>query len=155
MSRVLVVRLDGVGDVLLAGPALRAVASGRRPEGEAPNDVVVLCGPEGEPAASLLPGVFEVYSWSCPWIVKPAPRVEKRHLESLTTFVRDSRIAEAVILTSFNQSTLPLALLLRMAGVERITGASTDYSGSLMDVRLSPGEDIPEIGRASCRERVL
>ena len=51
---------------------------------------------------------------------------------------------EAVILTSFHQSPLPLALLLRLAGVDRITGASTDYAGSLLDVRLRPGEDFPE-----------
>jgi ADP-heptose:LPS heptosyltransferase len=144
MSRVLVARLDGVGDVLLAGPAIRAVAFGRRRDGGAPNDVVVLCGPDGESAASLLPGVAEVYSWSCPWIVKPAPRVEKRQLEVLTAFVRDSRVTEAVILTSFHQSPLPLAMLLRLAGVDRITGASTDYAGSLLDVRLRPGEDFPE-----------
>ncbi len=144
MSRVMVVRLDGAGDVLLAGPAVRAVAHGRRPDGGAPNDVVMLCGPDGEQAASLLPGLSEVFSWSCPWIVKPAPRVEKRHLETLTSFVRNSRIAEAVILTSFHQSPLPLALLLRLAGVGRITGASVDYAGSLLDVRLRPGEDFPE-----------
>ncbi|MDQ0755236.1 glycosyltransferase family 9 protein [Arthrobacter sp. B3I4] len=144
MSRVLIARLDGVGDVLLAGPAVRAVAFGRRPDGGAPNDVVVLCGPAGEPAASLLPGVTEVFSWSCPWIVKPAPPVNQGHLETLSSFVRNSRIAEAVILTSFHQSPLPLALLLRLAGVDRITGASTDFAGSLLDVRLRPGEDFPE-----------
>ena len=61
-----------------------------------------------------------------------------------SSYVRNSRITEAVILTSFHQSPLPLALLLRLAGVERITGASTDYAGSLLDVRLRPGEDFPE-----------
>ena len=49
--RVLVTRLDGAGDVLLAGPAVRAVAAG--PDTE----VTVLCGPAGEAAARLLPGV--------------------------------------------------------------------------------------------------
>ena len=144
MSRVLVARLDGVGDVLLAGPAIRAVAFGRRPGGGTPNDVIVLCGPEGASAASILPGVSEVYSWSCPWIVKPAPRVDEQHLEVLMAFIRDSRVDEAIILTSFHQSPLPLALLLRLAGVDRISGASTDYAGSLMDVRLRPGEDFAE-----------
>jgi ADP-heptose:LPS heptosyltransferase len=144
MGRVLVARLDGAGDVLLAGPAIRAVAFGRRPDGGTPNDVIALCGPEGAPAAALLPGVAEVYRWSCPWIVKPAPQVEQENLEVLTAFVRDSRVDEAVILTSFHQSPLPLALLLRLAGVKRIAGASTDYAGSLLDVRLRPGEDFPE-----------
>jgi ADP-heptose:LPS heptosyltransferase len=144
MTRVLVARLDSVGDVLLAGPAIRAVAHGRRPDGGDPNDVVVLCGPQGEPAASLLPGVAGVYSWNCPWIAKPAPRVEKRLVDALVAFIVDSRITEAVILTSFHQSPLPLALLLRLAGDALHAGASTDYAGSLLDVRLRPGEDFPE-----------
>ena len=55
------------------------------------------------------------------------------------------RLDEAVLLTSFHQSPLPTALLLRLAGVGRITGASADYPGSLLDVRLRPGEDdLPE-----------
>ena len=144
MTRVLVARLDSVGDVLRAGPAIRAVAHGRRPDGGEPNDVVLLCGPQGEPAAALLPGVSETYSWSCPWIVKPAPAVEQQQLDALRRFVIDSRITDAVLLTSFHQSPLPLALLLRLAGVRRITGVSTDYAGSLLDVRLRPGEDLAE-----------
>jgi ADP-heptose:LPS heptosyltransferase len=144
MSRVLVARLDSVGDVLLAGPAVRAVANGRRPDGGSPNDVVVLCAPQGQSAASLLPEVSDVFAWDSPWITNPAPPVTGPHLDSLVDFVRNSRITEAVILTSFHQSPLPLALLLRLAGVVRITGASTDYAGSLLDVRLRPGEDFPE-----------
>ena len=144
MSRVLVARLDSVGDVLLAGPAARAVAHGRRADGGSPNDVVVLCGPQGEPAARLLPEVSDVFAWDSPWITNPAPPVTGQRVDSLVGFVRNSRITEAVILTSYHQSPLPLALLLRLAGVERITGASTDYAGSLLDVRLRPGEDFPE-----------
>lgn len=149
MARVLVARLDSAGDVLLAGPAVRAVAHGRRrgsgqPGGGQPNDVVMLCGRQGEAAASLLPGVTEVYTWDCPWIMNPAPAMTGPHAERLINYVRDSRISQAVILTSFHQSPLPLALLLRLGGVEHITGASTDYAGSLLDVRLRPGEDFPE-----------
>ncbi|MFF1385081.1 glycosyltransferase family 9 protein [Arthrobacter sp. NPDC058288] len=144
MTRVLVARLDSVGDVLLAGPAVRAVANGRRTDGDAPNDVVLLCGPQGEAAGGLLPNVSEVHSWACPWIINPAPAVAGEDTDRLVTFIRDSRITEAVILTSFHQSPLPLALLLRLAGVSRITGASVDYAGALLDVRLRPGEDFSE-----------
>ena len=144
MTRVLAARLDSVGDVLLAGPAVRAIANGRRPDGGATNDVVLLCGPQGDSAGSLLPGVSEVYSWACPWIINPAPAVTSETVDRLVTFIRNSRITEAVILTSFHQSPLPLALLLRLAGVRRITGASVDYAGALLDVRLRPGEDFSE-----------
>jgi ADP-heptose:LPS heptosyltransferase len=144
MARVLAVRLDSLGDVLLAGPAVRAVANGRHPDGGQPNQVVMLCGSHGEAAAAMLPGVAEVYGWDCPWIMNPPPRMTEPRADRLIRYVRDSRITEAVILTSFHQSPLPLALLLRLAGVERITGASTDYAGSLLDIRLRPGEDFPE-----------
>ncbi|MDR6638740.1 glycosyltransferase family 9 protein [Paenarthrobacter nitroguajacolicus] len=144
MSRVLVARLDSMGDVLLSGPALRAVANGSRPDGSRPNDVVLLCGPEGASAAGMLPGVTQVHTWACPWIVNPAPPATEDKTNALIEFVRSSRIEEALILTSFHQSPLPLALLLRLAGVGKITGASTDYAGSLLDVRLKPGEDFPE-----------
>ncbi|MFJ4209481.1 glycosyltransferase family 9 protein [Paenarthrobacter sp. NPDC089675] len=144
MSRVLVARLDSMGDVLVSGPALRAVANGTRPDGSRPNDVVLLCGPEGTGAAEMLPGVTEVHTWACPWIVNPAPPVTEGLTNGLIDYVRNSRIEEAVILTSFHQSPLPLAMLLRLAGVRKITGVSTDYAGSLLDVRLKPGEDFPE-----------
>jgi len=141
MSRVLVARLDSAGDVLLAGPAVRAIAAG---DGAGPNEVLMLCGPQGAAAGQLLPGVAEVFTWASPWIVDPAPSVSDEHLAVLLDWVRSRSVTEAVILTSFHQSPLPLAMLLRLAGVRRITGASVDYAGSLLDVRLKPGEDFPE-----------
>lgn len=137
-GRILVARLDSVGDVLLAGPAVRAVAASQ------PAGVVMLCGPQGAAGARLLPGVSDVIVWDCPWITAPAPEVTQKHLNFLQEAVTAAGITEAVILTSFHQSPLPLALLLRLAGVQRIAGASVDYAGSLLDVRLKPGEDFPE-----------
>lgn len=141
MTRVLVARLDSAGDVLLAGPAVRAVAAGRA--GRA-NEVLMLCGPQGAAAAGLLPYVDDVLVWAAPWIVDPAPQVSEEDLVRLRELVAGAGVEEAVILTSFHQSPLPLALVLRLAGVRRISGASTDYAGSLLDVRLKPGEDFPE-----------
>ena len=141
MRKVLVVRLDSVGDVLLAGPAVRAVAAGR--EGE-PTEVSMLCGPQGAPAARRLPGVARVLEWACPWIVDPAPPVTPESVDELAALLAESGADEAVILTSFHQSPLPLALLLRLHGFRRTTGASVDFAGRLLDVRLRPGEDFDE-----------
>jgi len=144
MSRVLVARLDTMGEVLVSGPALRAVANGIRTDGSRPNDVVLLCGPEGADAGEMLPGVTAVYTWSSPWNGNRSPAATAGVTNDLLEFVRSSRIEEAVILTSSHQSPLPLAMLLRLAGVRRITGAATDGAGTLLDVRLTPGEDFPE-----------
>ena len=55
----LAVRLDNAGDVLLAGPAVRAIAA-------ACGRVTMLAGPRGAAAARLLPGVDEVVAWRAP-----------------------------------------------------------------------------------------
>ena len=146
MRPVLVARLDSLGDVLLAGPAVRAVAAGGTSGTAAGGDreVWLLCGPQGAPAAERLPGVARVLVWSCPWISDPAPPLTDSSVAELHALVAQSGAREAVILTSFHQSPLPLALLLRVAGFTRITGASVDFAGSLLDVRLRPGEDFDE-----------
>ena len=61
MRHVLGVRLDNDGDVLLAGPAVRALAHGA-------DRVTLLCGPRGHRAADLLPGVDALVVWRAPWI---------------------------------------------------------------------------------------
>ena len=65
----------------------------------------------------------------------------------LARAVRRLRAAEAVDFTSFHQSPLPTALVLRMAGVRRISAISEDYPGSLLDVRHQLTADIPEARR--------
>jgi ADP-heptose:LPS heptosyltransferase len=136
-GNVLVVRLDSMGDVLAAGPAIRAVASGA-------DRVTVLAGPAGAEAARLLPGVDEVIVWACPWIVSPAPAVSADDVAQIVEQIRAAEVRAAVILTSFHQSALPTALVLRLAGVRHIAAVSVDYPGSLLDVRLPDPGDAPE-----------
>jgi ADP-heptose:LPS heptosyltransferase len=141
MSTVLVARLDNAGDVLLAGPAVRAVAAHVE-------KVVMLTGPHGTAAAELLPGVDRIIEWCAPWIdPDPAP-VTAAHVATLNDAVRAEAPDAAVLLSSFHQSPLPLALLLRLAGVGWIGAISEDYPGSLLDLRHHVDGDPPEAQRA-------
>lgn len=140
-GHVLVVRLDSAGDVLLAGPAVRAVAAHAR-------RVTLLCGPRGAQAAALLPGVDAIVVRAAEWI-DPAPAPVQRaaidaHVDALGALGVDA----AIVLTSFHQSPLPTALLLRMAGIGRIAAISVDYPGSLLNVRLPDPGDVHEVRRA-------
>ncbi|MFF9760786.1 MULTISPECIES: glycosyltransferase family 9 protein [Streptomyces] len=123
--KALVTRLDSFGDVLLAGPAVRAVAARA-------DTVTLLCGPHGAPAARLLPGVDEVLVWDSPWTGFQPPEVSREEIDALVDAVDADT---ALILTSFHQSPLPTALLLRLAGVRCIAADSEDHPGSLLDVR--------------------
>lgn len=137
---VLVARLDSDGDVLLAGPAVRAVASRAR-------RVVLLVGPRGRKAAALLPGVDEVMVWCAPWIDPTPPPVRRRDVAALVRRIAARAVDEALVLVSYHQSPLPTALLLRMAGVPRVSAISEDYPGSLLDVRHRVDGDPPESER--------
>jgi ADP-heptose:LPS heptosyltransferase len=147
MKNVLLARQDNNGDVLLTGPAVRAVAAAA--------EVTFLCGPRGAAAARALPGVNDVIVREAQWI-EPEPRdVDYAEMLSFAEEIRGHRFDEAIVFTSFHQSPLPLALLLRMAGVRRIGAISVDFPGSLLDVRHRVDDDIHEVERALSLVRAM
>lgn len=142
MTHVLAVRLDSDGDVLLTGPALRALASGT-------DRLTLLCGPRGQRAAELLPDIDELLVYRAEWIDPQPPPLDPERTLDLVHRIGALEVKEAVIFTSFHQSPLPMALLLRMAGVPRIGAISEDYPGSLLDVRhRGLAEGLHEVERA-------
>lgn len=139
---VLAVRQDNNGDVLLMGPALRALAARA-------TRLTLVCGPSGEAAARALPGIDEVVVSEAAWIEANPHPVDRAAADAFVSCVAELRIGEAVIFTSFHQSPLPMALLLRMAGVPRIAAISEDYPGALLDVRhRDVPDDLHEVERA-------
>ena len=140
MTHALVVRLDNDGDVLLAGPAIRAVAAHA-------DAVTLLCGPRGEQAAALLPGVDALLVRRAEWIDLAPAAVAREAINAYVDAIAELHADAAIVLTSWHQSPLPAALLLRMAGVPRIAAVSEDYPGSLLDVRVRDPGDVHEVQR--------
>jgi ADP-heptose:LPS heptosyltransferase len=141
-TNVLAVRQDNNGDVLLMGPALRALAARA-------SRLALVCGPSGYAAACALPGVDEVLAFEAAWIEAEPHAVERDAVDAFVDRIAGLRIDDAVIFTSFHQSPLPMALLLRMAGVARISAISDDYPGGLLDVRhRGVPDDVHEVERA-------
>ena len=139
-GHVLIARLDSLGDLLLSGPAVRAVA------GSAVK-VTMLVGRGRRADALLLPGVEEVIEFSAPWVVFEPEPVRPEQMAVLIRAVRDAKPDASLILTSFHQSPLPLALLLRMAEVGWIGAISEDYPGSLLHLRHRIAGTLPESER--------
>jgi len=137
---ILAVRLDSLGDVLLMGPALRALRTGAR-------RLDLLVSPAGAPAAELLPGIDDIITFDPPWVGYEPPPVDSPGVLALVELLRERGYDEAVIFTSFHQSPLPMALLARLAGIRRVAGTSEDYAGSLLDVRhRRVGDGAPDTG---------
>lgn len=141
MSRTLAVRLDSLGDVLVTGPAVRALAT-------TTDHLDLLCGPRGRAAAELLPGVEDVLSWRAPWIDPQPGPVAQAGVPALVERLAERTYDRAVVFTSFHQSALPTALVLRLAGIGWVGAISEDYPGSLLDLRHRVVDDLPEPERA-------
>lgn len=141
MSGAVVARLDSAGDVLITGPAVRAVAARH-------GEVTFLAGPRGRAAAELLPAVGDIIEWQAPWVDFDSPELTAGQVDALVKQVRDLAPERVYILTSFHQSPLPLALICRMASVPWIGAISEDYPGTLLTLRHHVEGGVPEPERA-------
>ena len=113
--KLLVVRLDNLGDVLMATPAIAALRAGG---GDA--QITLLASPSGAAAVPFLDDVDGAIVFAAPWVKgdgaddgAPAGRAELDLVDEL----RAARFDAAVILTTCTQSALPAAVLCRMAGI--------------------------------------
>jgi lipopolysaccharide heptosyltransferase II len=110
-TRVLVVRLDSLGDVLMTTPALRAVRQSR-PE----RHVALLTSPAGAAVAALVPEVDEVIAYRAPWM-KAADVGDAGETLELVGRLRAGGYDAAIICTVYSQSPLPAAFLCYLAGI--------------------------------------
>jgi ADP-heptose:LPS heptosyltransferase len=130
-QRILAVRLDNLGDVLVTTPAIHAIRASL-PAAE----ITLLASPVGARAGRLNPDIADVIVYDAPWMdpwsrLPLDPEREERTIATL----RERRFDAAVIFTSFRQSPLPAAYLCYLAGIPLRLAASIDGPGSLLTTR--------------------
>ncbi len=138
---VLAVRQDNNGDVLLAGPALRAL---RRSAAH----LTLVVGPSGRAAAETLDACDAIVPFEAAWIEADPKPLAASDVERFVARIRRANVSRAFVFTSFHQSPLPMALLLRLAGVPYVAATSVDYPGSLLDLRHRIADDVHEVERS-------
>ncbi len=107
--KLLAVRLDAAGDVLMCAPALRALAeSGHR--------VTLLTSNAGALAGERLDGIDQVLRWSAPWMKASVPATSST-VPDMARQLGAAGFDGALVFTSYSQSPLPAALLCQMAGI--------------------------------------
>ena len=115
VKRILCVRLDNLGDVLMTTPALHALR-----QSAANRHITLLASRSGVALAPFLDDVDDVIEYEAPWVARPQ--------NSTRTLVDDHRMQErlrcggfdaAVIFTVYSQSPLPAAMLCYLAGIPR------------------------------------
>ena len=142
--RVLVVRLDNLGDVLVTTPAIHAVRASL-PRAR----ITLLAGPVGAQAARLNPDVDDVIVHRAPWVDpwQELPHDSDRERRAIEA-VRAGRFDGAIVFTSFRQSPLPAAYLCYLADIPLRLAASVDGPGSLLTTRhRHPERPMHEVER--------
>lgn len=129
--RILAIRLDNLGDVLVTTPALHAIKHSL-PQAE----LTLLASPVGAQAGRLNPDLDDVIVYQAPWMDPwhKLPQESDREQRMIAT-LKARRFDAAVIFSSFRQSPLPAAYLCYLADIPLRLAASIDGPGSLLTTR--------------------
>jgi lipopolysaccharide heptosyltransferase II len=111
-EKILCIRLDSLGDILMTTPAMRALK-----EDHARRRLTLLTSRSGASIAPLLPEVDETLIYDPPWMKVSAPALNSSSEFQMIESLRQSGFDAAVIFTTFSQSPLPAALLAFLAEI--------------------------------------
>jgi ADP-heptose:LPS heptosyltransferase len=111
IRRLLCVRLDSLGDVLMTTPAMRAFCQslGCR--------ITLLTSAAGAAVAPFVPEIDDVIVFAAPWM-KSTTGAPTRDAEMIST-IAARRFDAAAIFTVYSQNPLPAAYMCYLAGIPR------------------------------------
>lgn len=110
--KILCIRLDSLGDVLMTTPALRALKEARPGR-----SLSLLTSPAGAAVAPLIPELDEVIVYQAPWMKATPPRPDSAAEYAMAERLRRAGFDAAVIFTVFSQNPLPAAMLAYLADI--------------------------------------
>ena len=111
-AKILCIRLDALGDVLMTTPALRAIKE-TNPESQ----LTLLTSSAGEKIAHLIPEIGKIVVYESPWMKASALRTDASPDFQMISQLRAARFDAAVIFTVFSQNPLPAAMMAYMANI--------------------------------------
>src|SRR5581483_9761754 len=104
VRRVLCVRLDCLGDVLMTTPALAALKAG------GDRHLTLLTSSAGAAITPLLPVIDNTIVYDAPWMKATTLRAGGAHDRAMIDRLRCENFDAAVIFTVYSQNPLPAAL---------------------------------------------
>lgn len=137
VQRILAIRLDNIGDVVMLGPALRTLQA-HLPKAQ----ITLMASPAGSQVRPLLPWVQDVLVQRVVWQdASGAMPLDPTREQALVETIRAYDFDAAVIFTSFSQSPYPPAYLCYLAGIPLRLGQSKEFGGSLLSQWVKPLPD--------------
>ncbi|MFS2020989.1 glycosyltransferase family 9 protein, partial [Massilia sp. CT11-108] len=110
--RILCVRLDSLGDVLMCTPAMRALR-----QAVPGRTLTLLSSASGAAALPFVPELDDAIAWSAPWTKSARSATTGAAAPAPIATLAARAFDAAVIFTTYTQSALPAALLCQLAGI--------------------------------------
>lgn len=143
-KRILVIRLDNVGDLVMMSPALRALR-----EAMPDASITLMASPGGSQVAPLLPWVDDLIVSRVVWqdVSGEMPFEPRREMASIDE-LRKRQFDAAMIFTSFSQSPFPAAYVCYLAGIPHRWGSSKEFGGGVLSFSpASPPDYLHQVDR--------
>lgn len=135
--RILAIRLDNIGDVVMLTPALRAIKQAL-PEAH----ITLMASPGGSMAAPLIPWVDDVITWRALWQdISGAIQMNPGREQELVNLLHRYQYDAAIIFTSFSQSPYPPAYACYLGGIPLRLGHSKEFGGGVLSHWAKPPEE--------------
>jgi ADP-heptose:LPS heptosyltransferase len=103
-KKILCIRLDNMGDVIMSSPAIRALKENFN------CSITLLTSSMGAPIAQFLTFIDRVITFDAPW-VKLNNQGGTHEFNELVLQLKKEQFDGAIIFTTFSQSALPAALI--------------------------------------------
>lgn len=134
---ILAIRLDNIGDVIMLGPALRAVK-----ETSPRARITLLASTAGATAAPLLPWIDDVIAWRPSWqdIGGRVP-FDPAYEMQLISILAQRNFDGALIFTSFSQTPHVPGYVCYLAGIPLRAGESKEFGGNTLTTELRGAPD--------------
>ncbi|WP_194720963.1 lipopolysaccharide heptosyltransferase II [Noviherbaspirillum malthae] len=111
VRRILCIRLDYMGDVLMSTPAIRALK-----QSHPGSSITLLTSASGAAAARHVPEIDEVIEYAAPWMKSSAVHSPADDMNMIARLSQGGYDA-AVIFTVYSQNPLPAAMMCYLAGI--------------------------------------
>lgn len=111
-QKILCIRLDTIGDVIMTTPALRLLkVSSMHPK------LTLMTSAAGAIVAPLVAEIDDLIVYDAPWLKATAPRIDGTPEYEMIEQLRQAQFDAAIIFTVYSQNPLPSAFLCYMAGI--------------------------------------
>ena len=153
--RVLLIRLDNLGDVLMTTPALAAVRESL-PEAQ----LTLLAAPSMRALAPHLPEVDRIVGFHAPWMKAGAaalaaddPPLGRDERQAVAQWA-DEGYDAAIIFTVCTQSVFPAATMCRLAGIPRVLGHARERAYGLLSDEIPDRDEVGDGMRHEVRRQL-